>query len=333
MEKRKIQRTGGSSFSITLPKKWVEAHKLKEQDFVASFQDGNYLIIFPASIVQKRPKGEIHLDALKEEELKRELIACYISGCDEIRVLGEPITKEKRLVVRKTTQMLIGFEIIEDSTNQIILRNILHQETFSLRENMEKMFLMAYLMFQDSITSVCENKKSLAQDVIERDYDIDKLYFLVLRQNHYLCQKKFSEEKLNLALTETLFYEGIAVQLERIADHAVKIAQIVVDGHLPFPRKLNQALQDAAPKILHLLKEAEYSVKNIDKIKAHKILNEAPKINKIIDIFSLEVIKQGFARAGILSDSIDRLYGYIKNIAELTIDQSVIEKGDKLKSQ
>ena len=79
MEKRKIQRTGGSSFSITLPKKWVEAHKLKEQDFVVSFQDGDSLVVLPASVVQKQIRGKINLDELKEEELKRELISCYIS--------------------------------------------------------------------------------------------------------------------------------------------------------------------------------------------------------------------------------------------------------------
>jgi phosphate uptake regulator len=332
MEKRKIQRTGGSSFSITLPKKWVEAHKLKEQDFVVSFQDGDSLVVLPAFVVQKQSRGKINLGELKEEELKRELIACYISGFDELTVLGEPITKEKRLVIRKTTQILTGFEIIEDSTNQVVLRNILHPEKFSFRESIDKMFLMTYSMFQDAITSISENKKGLAQDVIERDYDIDKLYFLILRQNRYLLQNKISEEKLNLSPIKTLYYEGIAIQLERISDHAVKIAQIVVDGRFVFSRKSGQILQETAQKILPLLKEAEYFVKNIDKTKAHKVLNVASKINKSIDMFSLEITKQGSARAGILSDSLDRLYGYIRNMAELTIDQSMV-KMDELKGQ
>lgn len=329
MEKRKIQRSGGSSFSVTLPKKWVEAHRLKEQDFVVSFQDGDSLVLLPSSILQKQFKKKIHLGGLKEDDLRREIIACYILGFDELEILGKPITKEERLTIRRTAQALAGFEIIEDSTNLIVIKNILHPEKFSFNESIDKMFSMMYSMFQDAVASVTKNEKKLAQDVIERDYDIDKFYFLILRQSRYLLQNKIFEGELKFSPLKVLYYEGIAIQLERIADHAVKIAQIVVDNHSSsFTKKLRQALEDTTQKILPLLKEGEDFVRDIDKTRAHKMLNTGPKINKLLSMFSLEIMKQDSARAGILSDSLDRLYGYIRNMAELTIDQAIIEESN-----
>ena len=196
MEKRKIQRTGSSSFSVSLPKEWIKDHKLKEHDSVIYFQDGDSLILLPAPIIQKQTKSKIPIADLKGEELRREIIARYVLGFDEIEILEEPITREDRLIVRKTVEMLAGFKIIEDSTSRIILRNILHPEKFSYEESISQMFLMTNSMLQDAIMSALENKIELAQDVIARDYDIDKLYFLVLRQNRSLFQNKIFDGKL-----------------------------------------------------------------------------------------------------------------------------------------
>lgn len=85
-------------------------------------------------------------------------------------------------------------------------------------------------------------------------------------------------------------------------------------------------LQKAIKKILLLLKEAEDLVKNLDKTKAHNVLNIAPKIEKSIDLLSREIIKSDFARMNIFNDSLNRIYGYIRNIAELTISEAIIKK-------
>ena len=326
MEKRKIQHTGGSSFSMTLPKKWIESHKLKKHDFVVSLERGDSLIVIPHYLVESQTKGKIYLDNLRDTFLKRELIAHYILGFDELEVLGSPIKKEKRLIIRRIVEALAGFEIIEDSANQIVIRNILNIEKLSFRESASRMFLMTYSMFQDAITSTCENNKKLAQDIIERDYEINKLYFLILRQNRYSFQDKIYDEKLTIPPIRAIYQEGIAVQLERIADHAVKIAKIIAENNLSLSKNLTIALQETAEKILPLLIEAEHFVKNIDKKGAHEVLDQADKIKKIINNFSLKVAKQKSPRASILSDSIDRLYGYISNMAELTIDQAIVEK-------
>ncbi len=42
---RKIQRTGGTTFIVSLPKKWVETHNLKEGDFITLVVDNNEIVI------------------------------------------------------------------------------------------------------------------------------------------------------------------------------------------------------------------------------------------------------------------------------------------------
>ena len=147
-----------------------------------------------------------------------------------------------------------------------------------------------------------------------------------MRQNRYSFQDKIYDEKLTIPPIRAIYQEGIAVQLERIADHAVKIARVIAEDNLSLSKDFTESLRETAEKILPLLAEAEQFVKNIDKKAAHEVLDQSDKVKKIIHQFSLKVVKQKSPKASILSDSIDRLYGYISNMAELTIDQAIIEK-------
>ena len=162
MEKRKIQRTGGSSFTITLPKKWIKDNKLKEQDavFLSSNKSGS-LILNAGNFAKKRDKRKLNLDGLSSDEIKREIIANYILGAEEVDIFEEEITRDCRAIVRETLGMLIGFEIIEESTKNIFLKNILSSSKFSFEQSIEKMFAMSQSMLEDGLKAFLEKNKNV----------------------------------------------------------------------------------------------------------------------------------------------------------------------------
>ncbi|OHB74338.1 MAG: hypothetical protein A2Z34_00370 [Planctomycetes bacterium RBG_16_59_8] len=327
MEKRRVQCTGGSSFSITLPKKWVEAHRIREKDSVTVLVRGTGSLIVQPPSEGVSVRRSISIDGLTEEEIRREIIALYIAGVEEAEITGRTVTKEARLAVRGSTEMVMGFEVIEESSRSIIVRNMISPEKFSFRNGIERMFSTTRSMFQDAIGAFAAQERTIAQDVIERDFDVDKLYFLILRHNHTLLQERISEEQMGVSLSAARYYAHIAVQLERIADHSVKVSQVVIENHPKLTPRLVRLLQALPRSLLPLLDEAAEFTRTVDKKRAHRILNTIQKSAGDIRPLYDEVIRHGLAGAVIVADSMDRFRGYIANMAEATIDHSFIEPG------
>jgi phosphate uptake regulator len=127
------------------------------------------------------------------------------------------------------------------------------------------MFAMTKSMFSDAIKSVLQNNNNLALDVINRDFEIDKLHMAIVRQFYKLIQGRVFDEEIGLSQSDLKYYENIAVQLERIADHAVKIAQSVIDIDKALDHKTSLHLKQITNKVMPLLNYSHEMVKKIDK--------------------------------------------------------------------
>jgi phosphate uptake regulator len=323
MDIRKLQLTGGSSLSITLPKKWVDHFGLKSKDTVVIYsQKSGSLIIQPARYKKQLLKTVLKIDGLTKDILTRELIAHYISGSDELTIKSKRITRDQRNRIREILQSLIGYEIIDESSEEVFIKNIFDATKFPIIQNVEKMFVIVKSMFNDAIKAITQNNKPLASDVIDRDFEIDKLQLAIMRQFYALIQGRVYDEETGLSQADTNYYEHVATQLERIADHAVKIARIVITADKKSGSFVSSHLENIVKKILPLLEYSEEAVRELDKTLAHIILEKNPEIERTLlldrDVKSFEEM--------IVVDSLDRLRGYVMNIAEITIDQAIVKK-------
>ncbi|MDO8495259.1 MAG: hypothetical protein Q7S32_01875 [bacterium] len=88
---------------------------------------------------------------------------------------------------------------------------------------------------------------------------------------------------------------------------------------------LNRLCQNTAQKILQFLGEASYFTSYVDKSRAHRALNTLPRVRKQLDSIYKEIISSGLAEAVIVHDSFDRVLGYVANMAEISIDQALLQ--------
>jgi phosphate uptake regulator len=325
METRKIQSIGGSSFSLVLPKKWVISNKLKDKSSVVISQlQSGQLVIVPENnkLIHKH---RISIDGVGGEELVRDAIVLYILGFDEIEFYAKTISTEQRQVIRQTSHKLMGMETVEESSAIICLKNFFDPEKFIFKDYISRMFLMTRLMFSDAINSFLHNNKALAVNVVERDHEVDRIDFLISRMKHSLLLGKISEEQLRTNTLEASYYENIAKQLERVADHAVKIARLAQTDSMPENKALDKALRLASEAIITLLNEAESFTKSPHKNSANKALKDIFILSSSSRRLYEELIKSHFVPALILSDSFDRIANYIVNMAEYTLAQAMIE--------
>ncbi|MFX1307830.1 MAG: AbrB/MazE/SpoVT family DNA-binding domain-containing protein, partial [Promethearchaeota archaeon] len=89
METRKVQQTGGSSFIISLPKEWIEKHKIKPKDTlgIISQSDGNLLVTHNINSEEYVKSKVLDVDEITDSNyLFRLLIGMYVMGYTVITI-------------------------------------------------------------------------------------------------------------------------------------------------------------------------------------------------------------------------------------------------------
>src|SRR5512136_3343272 len=121
MESRKIQRVGYSTFSVSLPKKWVETTGLKQGDLVMLFpeKDGT-LKLMPSSTVERKTQAEeciIDSDLCNETGmLERLIVGNYTLGRDAFRVVSSTRISRMHIdEVRRISHRLMGLGIVQET--------------------------------------------------------------------------------------------------------------------------------------------------------------------------------------------------------------------------
>ncbi|MDE2026228.1 MAG: phosphate uptake regulator PhoU [Patescibacteria group bacterium] len=323
MEVRKLQKTGGASLTVTLPKKWVKDLALEDKSLVNITVDNqNCLIIQPSPIKKSLLRSSLSLDGLSAATLTQKLIAHYISGVDEIVIYCKKILPEQRTQVRELCSELIGFELLDESSEKIVLKNVFDPSKFSMSQNVEKMFLITKSMLEDAYKALAQQDLVLASDVINRDSEVDKFQIAITRQLYTCIRKDIVMEEMGLTEIDLFFYQNIATQVERIADHTVKIAKTVATSEIVgTPIRTSSVITGY---LAQLLLESHEMIETLNSNKAHEILEISQEIEN--QIYSKKTRKHTVTFAWeVLEDSLDRIRGYIMNMAEITIDQAVLK--------
>ena len=264
---RTLQQTGGksgSSFLIILPKDWVVRQKLSKGDpvVVAEREDG-CLIIDP-----RLPKaGETRSTTAElEYNLRWEITSRYLLGYDEIRIVSkEPITNVQRDELKQVIKRFVALEITEEDDHQIILRCLVDPATLPVSTVMRRMNQIASRMIIDSLNVYIEGSQEGAEEVIQRDEDVDRLFFLIVRELRSAVQYPRMSEVMKITPVEALDYRLAAQYIERIADLAVDIAQRVDE---PLDKKLVKKLQLIGDTVKEMLSD---SVNNLFKFNSKRV--------------------------------------------------------------
>src|SRR3990167_578614 len=320
---RKIQQTGGSSYIITLPKKWITQHSLKEQDEVnVSVRSTGELLIHP-NFSQCDYQRTLNVHALALDDIAQEIIALYIASADHITIIG--VKGEKKSKVKEVIGGLIGFEILEDMADSIVVQSVLSSRRITFLQTVNQICAMSEAMANEAVAAFLVNDKVAAQSIIDRDIEVDKLYFLMLRNFWALVQGKITEEQIGSTLSRAIYYRKVATQFERMADHAVKIAAVAKLNKQAPPPGFKKKFQQTADKILPLLKQAISFSKDIKKEGAYGALKVVNRAAVEISQLYKAAVKSDYLEAALACDSLNRLRAYTSNIAEVTIDLAILE--------
>lgn len=239
MELRKVQMTGGSSYVISLPKDWIKKNNIHKNDPLALQvqSDGTLLVSTRLDGEPVRRSRTFTVSGTDDPTyLFRCLIGAYIMGFTSIEITSQGrMPAFVRQVVRDFTQMTIGQEVETETETSITIRDLLNPAEITFDNTIRRMYVIVKGMHADAIDALCSGSREIAEDVIERDRDVDRLNWLIARQYHLLLTTPGLSRKLGLSAQDASGYFQIARTIERIGDHAVRIAQYslnLIDGEI-----------------------------------------------------------------------------------------------------
>lgn len=341
MEIRRVQVTGGSSYVVTLPKDWAEEQKIRKNDPVGLVvqPDGTLLVTKKITDEPLQKIKVIDIGTVTDPAfLFRMLIGAYITGFSTIRIT----TKERfppfvRAVVRDFTQMTIGQEVVEETGTVIAIRDLLNPSEMPFDNTIKRMYVIVKTMHEDAIVALETQNRALAQDVINRDTDVDRLNWLIARQTTMIMQNASLSRKMGIAPGMAMYYYMLSRIIERIGDHAVRIAEhsVPVMG-AEVEKKIFAAVKKSSVMSLEIFDRSIVSFFNTDMKEAHHNIESINALEKICGDINNMVLKQETLIAiniGYIAESIRRSGEYAGDISETVINLLVENEDGPHKSR
>jgi len=332
---RKVQITGGSTFVISLPKKWAREAGVKPNDTLGIIQqDDGTLVVTPKLVETEstRTKTFELAGSPLGEELFRNLIAAYVTGYDIIEVVQRPrMSAQVRNTVRTFCHAVIGPEIIDESAEVIRTRDLLDPSDLPFRTSLQRMYRIASGMHSSAATACAELDIHLAEDVVSRDAEVDRLNWLIARQYNLLLRDIRLAEKMGTPREHAIVFLLISRTLERIGDHASRIAeQVAYLKRAGAEPKLMAPVTKHSEAVMKVLDDAMASLLTKDARQAHECIRRAAGFLSDLEKLSGKMtgLPAGVAvPMGAVLDSLGRTGHYTKDVGELVINYLVGEGG------
>lgn len=237
--RRKIQLTGGSTFTVSIPKGWAEERDIGSGSVVLLYPFTDRLVVTQPGAESPIRRTSLNVDAVDADAIGRRIVAAYSAGADEICVASDTgFDSSQRRIVNEAIRNLIGLEVASETEREIIAECLLDPAELSLESTIAQLRQISLSMQERAIGAVLATEEAaeideIAEHVVSRDDDVDRLFALVSRQFYRVLGDVREVRNLRTSRTAAFTQFRIARQLERVADHAELIATLATRQSSP----------------------------------------------------------------------------------------------------
>jgi phosphate uptake regulator len=272
---RRLQRIG-SSLLVSLPKEWIDANNLEKSSQV-EIETGHDTISISAN-KETRPTKELKISypLPKEENIVADITGAYLLGYDIIQINSKTtIPGEDREKIRNSMRRLVGMEIIEEDASHINMQFLLDATTLNPEKILKRMSSLALGMYDDVSNGLILDDKSNLQTLSNRDVEVNRQYFLLVRLIRSTLVDRRLANVFNLENIDVLDYRVAANLLENAGDSIVEISNFIYNSSLP---------KEYSKKIFKI-------VKNFNTL-AEKSINAFTKPDRLLAIDAISLHKK-----------------------------------------
>ena len=243
---RRLQRIG-SSILVSLPKEWVDANNLDKSSQV-ELETGQDSISISTNKENRRTKELVISYPLpKEENIVANITGAYLLGFDIIEINSKStIPGKDREEIRNSMRRLVGMEIIEEDASHINMQFLLDATTLNPAKILKRMSSIALGMYDDVLNGLISDDKSNLQTLSNRDVEVNRQYFLLVRLIRSTLVDRRLANAFNLENIDVLDYRVAANVLENAGDSIVELSNFILDFSLSkeYSKKIYDVVRD-----------------------------------------------------------------------------------------
>ena len=327
-ETRKLVKWGSSNtLIVSIPRRWIRRYGLTDDDEVkiTETHDGR-MIISPVkhTAVRTEEVTEVNLKKYSNfEDLERILQSKYIQGYDKIIIKSNEIISSA--IVKKISEFvanLFGFEVIETTHNEIVLKDILSikdADVGLLVKIVSQKTADIFKLLIDAIKSL----NLVTLDKMKTQHHVVYQYSMrIRRQLRKALQNPTILSEMSLEYVDAVDYAFFVRDVENIADAVLSMCR-------PLEKNIHQ-LSHSPKEIISLLESVLelfvestrvflfQKIKTASKIydRTKELLNQKRKIENYLD-------KESYTRPTvilqIILDNAEKIVEYCKNIILTTL--------------
>ena len=318
---RKVQEMGGATLLVSLPKEWANASLVRKGSLVSiePSSDGG-LMIYPArQSDDEKSEKELEIaypSKFSNEGLPNEITAAYLLGYDLIRIKGRyKIAPKDRERIIASMKRLIGLEVVEEDAYSITSQFLVDNRAVEPSKIFKRISALVRAMILDSIKQYASEESTQFASVAQRDDEVDRLHFLLVRLLRTAIREPRSAGAFGLTAIECLDYRVAANSLETAGDYAVELADSLSKMGLLEKKYLESMLKIG--ELLDLMQDnATRSFVRKDFTLAQNVFNSYSTIENLLKEIR-GVTGDSLARVLHFSDTIERIARCQRDIADL----------------
>ncbi len=218
---------------VTLPKEWVDANKLEKNAEIELETGQNSISI---TLKENRPSKEVTISypLPKEENIVADITGAYLLGYDIIKIKSKiTIPTEERELIRNSMRRLVGMEIVEEDATTISMQFLLDSTTLNPQKILKRMSNLVLGMFNDVLAALQSEDKSNLQTLSNRDIEVNRQYFLLVRLIRSTMVDRRLANAFNLENIDVLDYRLAANLLETAGDTVVELGNAIYNSSIP----------------------------------------------------------------------------------------------------
>jgi len=229
---RRLQKIG-SSILVSLPKEWVDAHNIGKGSQVQIETAENNLSITAGEGKKLSKEIEIEYPLPSEENIAANITGAYLLGYDVITIRGKStISVKDREVIRESMRRLVGMEILDEDASNVNGQFLLDETSLNPEKIFKRMSSIALGMFNETLSALRTDDKTNLQTIPNRDDEINRQYFLLVRFIRSTMVDRRLAGIFNLENIDILDYRIAGNILETAGDTIVDLSKSISETSL-----------------------------------------------------------------------------------------------------
>jgi len=218
---------------VSLPKEWVDAHNIGKGSQVQIETAENSLSITAGEGKKMSKEIEIEYPLPIEENIAANITGAYLLGYDVITIRGKStISVKDREVIRESMRRLVGMEILDEDASNVNGQFLLDETSLNPEKIFKRMSSIALGMFNETLSALRTGDKTNLQTIPNRDDEINRQYFLLVRFIRSTMVDRRLAGIFNLENIDILDYRIAGNILETAGDTIVDLSKSISETSL-----------------------------------------------------------------------------------------------------